>query len=85
MNFYLALKHLHPDLEVDRDYTLRDDGEGVYIHSWNAERPKPTAQEVVDAWEVIKNIPSEPNETEQIKRRLEETENAILMLMDMQI
>lgn len=71
MIFYKALKHLHPDLEIDRDFVLRDDGEGVYILNWNVDRPKPTDSEINTAWEEIRaDTEAEPlSEIEFLKKQ----------------
>lgn len=52
MNFYKALRHLHPDLEDGKDFILKDnsDGKGVYILEWKSTRPKPSSGEIVEAW-----------------------------------
>lgn len=76
MNFYKALKHLHADLEVDKDFKLKDNGKGVFIAEWNVNRLMPSDEEIVLAWEEIKSIPEPVVETQEetIKKLLKRIE-----------
>lgn len=64
MNFYRALKHLYPDLELDIDFVLKDDGAGPYILKWNPKTPLPTDAALLEAWNEIKDIPIAQPKTE---------------------
>jgi hypothetical protein len=39
---YEAIKYLFPDAVPRVDFSLRDDGDGAYIESWNIDAPQPT-------------------------------------------
>lgn len=71
MNFYKALKHLHPDLELDKDFVLKDDGRGAYILEWDVNRLMPSDEEILQAWQQIKDIPEQHplTELELIKKQ----------------
>lgn len=46
---YLALKHIYPELEDDKDFAIKNDGNGPYILYWNSELPQPTEEELLKA------------------------------------
>lgn len=39
---YEAIKHLFPDAVAGVDFSLRDDGDGAYIATWEVDAPQPT-------------------------------------------
>jgi hypothetical protein len=45
-NAYHVLEYLYPGAHERGEYTLRDDGQGIYIDSWNRLEPKPTDTEI---------------------------------------
>jgi XkdW protein len=64
MDYFKAIKHLYPEAEVRKDFTLRDDGEGVFIDQWNLAEPQPILEKLNAAWEEIKGIPVEVPKTQ---------------------
>lgn len=46
---YEAIKQLFPAAEAGTDFTLRDDGEGPFIATWNLAAAKPTAAQLLVA------------------------------------
>lgn len=50
MIMYNTIKFMYP-LANDEDFKLRDDGDGPYIHYWNAAKlgPEPTPEQIVIA------------------------------------
>lgn len=42
----LTLRHLYPDADPLRDYTVADDGSGPKLTAWNLPTPQPTPAEL---------------------------------------
>lgn len=55
MQLFHAIKHLHPEADPLRDFTLQDDsdGNGPYIAVWNLTAAQPTPSELGAAWAEI--------------------------------
>ncbi|AGK52039.1 XkdW family protein [Bacillus sp. 1NLA3E] len=80
MNLFKCIIYLHPSLEANKDFILKDDGTGPYILEWNADLPIPNEAEIIQAWEQIKDIPDpEPPLTplEQLQKKQELMQQAI--------
>lgn len=63
MDLYKVVKHIYPDLD-EKDFVLKDDGDGPYILEWFAEITQPTHEELQTVWEQIKDIPIEKPKTQ---------------------
>lgn len=79
MNVYQVIKHLHPQLKAERDFVLRDDGEGAYILRWNVEIPEPTEEELAQAWEAIKSEQPPLSEVEAVKKEMTDLVYELMM------
>jgi hypothetical protein len=78
MELYRVLIHLHPKLN-DADFVLQDDGDGPYIKSWlSNEIQKPSDEQLVTAWEEIKNNTLPPTLT--LEQQLEEEKQKVRRL-----
>jgi hypothetical protein len=55
MMLYETLKHKYPELEADKDYILRQEGDVMYIAKWNSAEPQPEMQDLRDYWEQFKD------------------------------
>ncbi|AKG36476.1 XkdW family protein [Paenibacillus durus] len=84
MDLYLAIKHIFPSVQVDKDFVLLDksDGKGPYIAVWNLDAPRPTEEELQAAWEACLEAeankpPAEPDELEQLRKELADTKAAL--------
>lgn len=89
MNIALVIKYLYPDISED-NFVVMDNGEGQFIAEWKIETSQPTEEELTIGWEQIKDtIPTEPpvpkNEMEELKVRTKSLEDAVLLLMDMNL
>ncbi|HCO81280.1 MULTISPECIES: XkdW family protein [Bacillus] len=51
MILYEAIKYKYPDADPQKDFELRNDGDGSYINEWHLDVPKPTAEELKEWWE----------------------------------
>lgn len=49
-----CLKHLIPEAIEDKDYFVRNDGEGDYIAEWYLDTPEPSKTELEAKWKDIK-------------------------------
>lgn len=61
-NLYFRIKALHPTLEADRDFKLRDDSDGIgpKIVLWRAAVPQPTEAELLAAdWQSVVPDPAD--------------------------
>lgn len=95
MELALAILHLYPEADPHRDFIVQNDndGNGDYVAQWNLDVDKPTEQQLSAAWDEIKGRlpPSEvtmktiQHENELLDKRVSETENAILTLMDINL
>lgn len=81
----LAIQAMYPNAIYGKDFIVQDRGEGSFISQWNLPVSKPTEAELHQAWERVKDKPIPGPEMDQLKKRVEETENAILVLMDMNL
>lgn len=79
MNYRLALEYIYPDIVIEKDYILRDDGKGVYISEWSYDKPQPTLDELNAAWDQVKNepLPEPPLTLEERVKILEEKVKAL--------
>lgn len=56
MDLNATIKHMYPDLDSEKDYSLRDDGDGQYILEWNAKGiDQPSTASLIDHWERFKD------------------------------
>ncbi|MEW4192817.1 XkdW family protein [Bacillus altitudinis] len=51
MILYEAIKYKYPAADPQKDFELRNDGDGSYINEWHLDVPKPTAEELKKWWE----------------------------------
>lgn len=51
MILYEAIKYKYPEADPQKDFELRNDGDGSYINEWHLNVPKPTAEELKKWWE----------------------------------
>lgn len=77
MQLVQCLKILFPAAVPDKDYFVRNDGDGDYISEWYLSEPKPSETELQTAWTKVK-IPPKGLTPEE---RLDELEN----LMNLQL
>ncbi|MCM3139294.1 MULTISPECIES: XkdW family protein [Bacillus] len=50
MILYEAIKYKYPDADPQKDFELRNDGDGSYINEWYLDVPKPTIKELTKWW-----------------------------------
>lgn len=75
IHFRMAVDYNRLTLGVDYDIVER----GPYIAAWNLPEPQPTEQELQEAWDVIKDLPEEPQPLTEAERiRQLEAENKLL-------
>lgn len=71
------IKHMFPNIK-DEDFTLKDDGEGVYILEWKSSETQPTIEELDSYFqshkdeilELLKPTPSQVDVLEQTQADL---------------
>ncbi|MDF2789827.1 MAG: XkdW protein [Neobacillus sp.] len=97
MQIATTILHMYPNINLTDFEVYRYPNDTWKITKWNLPVPKPTVQQITSYWDVHKDEilleqqspPSElvvlKEENVQLKKRVEETENAILMLMDMSL
>ena len=54
---YEAIKYKSPDADPQKDFELRNDGDGSYISEWYLDVPKPTEEELKKWWEESQDNP----------------------------
>jgi hypothetical protein len=69
----------YPSLN-ENDFTLRDDGEGIFIDVWNCDDPKPTMEEV-EQWALEDE--NEPKPKTEIDLLREENAQLNLSIIDL--
>ncbi|MFB7035816.1 XkdW family protein [Bacillus altitudinis] len=57
MILYEAIKYKYPDVDPQKDFELRNDGDGSYINEWHLDVSKPTVEELKKWWEESKANP----------------------------
>ena len=75
LNIPQSLEHLFPEADPMTSWQVRDDGKGQYIAEWHLKADKPTAEEIAQAWEAVKNKYS--REAIQTKEQLFNLEQSI--------
>lgn len=66
----------YPEL-TEKDISLRDDGKGIYIESWNSNLEQPTMEQVLLWVEEDKDLPKPLTELEELKIKQELMQQAI--------
>ncbi|MBU5209038.1 XkdW family protein [Bacillus safensis] len=56
MILYEAIKYKYPSADPQKDFELRNDGDGSYINEWYLDVPKPTVEELKKWWEESQTI-----------------------------
>lgn len=78
-----CLKHLIPDAIEDKDYFVRNEGEGDYIAEWNLDIPQPSAFDLEMKWEEIKGFIPTPSK-DQLTQLGEELVQKDIRIMELE-
>lgn len=81
-----SILFLFPNAKPGKDFVVKVIDGQFELSEWNLPEPVPKVSELSSVYsqaQALKKVV--PTETEQLIKRLEEAENAILMLMDLQM
>jgi hypothetical protein len=51
MNYTIAIEHLFPNCNINKDFLIVDDGSGAYIKEWNRMEAQPSEDELQKAYD----------------------------------
>ena len=68
----LILRHLYPDADPLRDYTVADDGSGPQIVAWHLPTPQPTPAELEAALPAAQAAAEARSEMRELQAMLDE-------------
>jgi hypothetical protein len=79
MELGALIKHLYPSAVSQKDYAVKNDGDGAYIAEWYLNEPQPTQEELEAEWAKYTPEPRPLTRLEEVERQQTELVFELMM------